>query len=708
MLVSLIILTLYFWAYFADVKSIGNALLVSDGAAISAGAAFVVGFISYLWAPKKYIFWGSYGAFAVLCITSAILILSTGGTASPFLALWMIVSVFAGVFGLYGIIPLFIAVTAYLVVHLIGGTFEQGTAIAVVLAGGLPLVISFIIWHTKSSVDNTSDRAYRELASELSQVAGKSEVVINAIADGVIALNGQGTIQLINPAAQQIIGWGKQDALALDYKSVLKLVDKSDHDLTPANDPISQVLTTNTEMITNNLNLMTNSGKKLQVSVIVSPIGQLGSGVIVVFRDITNEKAEEREQAEFISTASHEMRTPVASIEGYLGLALNPATAQIDDKARDFINKAHESAQHLGRLFQDLLDVTKAEDGRMSDNPKVIDAVLFTHDIVQGLRPKAEQKGLRVLFKPLPDDDAGDNKDHQGGERRINPVFYANVDNDHLREILSNLVENAIKYTPKGDVVIDVTGDTDHITISIADSGIGIPKEDQTHLFQKFYRVDNSDTREIGGTGLGLYLCRRLAEAMNGRIWLDSEYKRGSTFYLEIPRISHEEATQLIESASAEKETISDVTNETFTPVPPVEPIQQVPTTFVAPTFEQTPDADTVYTNAPVATVVQQLQTINTAGGQPRVQPQPQYPQPQPTPQQQGYLYASQQPQYMAGGNPQQQTSMYPAQQPQTAPWTTIQPAAKPNTPLSQIEQNPNQYVRARPNGVSIPPRSQQ
>src|SRR5690606_4513614 len=99
------------------------------------------------------------------------------------------------------------------------------------------------------------------------------------------------------------------------------------------------------------------------VSLVASPVGGPGSGIIIVFRDITKEKAEEREQAEFISTASHEMRTPVASIEGYLGLALNPATAQVDEKARNYITKAHEAAQHLGRLFQDLLDTARAEDG---------------------------------------------------------------------------------------------------------------------------------------------------------------------------------------------------------------------------------------------------------------------------------------------------------------------------------------------------------
>jgi len=669
MLVAAIILALYFWAYFADVKSIGSALLISDVAAILAGMAFAIGFVSYLWAPKKYVFWGAFAAYITLSITTGMLILTTGGTASPFLALWMTVSVFAGVFGFYGILPLFIAITGYLLLQFSHGVLSREAIIAVVLAGELPLIASYIIWHNKakSETASPSDKAYRELATELSQVAGKSEVVINAIADGVIALNSQGIIQLINPAAEQIIGWGKQDALSLDYKSVLKLTDKNDKELTPANDPVSQALATNKEIVTNELDLTTNSGKKLLVSVIVSPVGQLGDGVIIVFRDITKEKAEEREQAEFISTASHEMRTPVASIEGYLGLALNPATAQIDEKARDFINKAHQSAEHLGRLFQDLLDVSKAEDGRLANNPKVVDLVVFIHDVVQGLEPKAKEKGLRMLFKPLPDDD-------KNGERRLSPVFYVNVDNDHLREIVANLVENAIKYTPKGDVVIDITGDTEeHVIISVADSGIGIPKEDMAHLFQKFYRVDNSETREIGGTGLGLYLCRRLTEAMNGRIWVDSEYKRGSTFYVELPRIDHEEAQRLIEAASIEEERKETVLQPAIVSNPqPIVPPTPPP---VAPPTQPSQTSEAVYTSMPVEAVAQQLQSLNIQPAAPtRTAPAFSAP-PQPAIKQPQVSYSS--------------------------------PRSHENIPLTSIEKNPQQYIRTRPDGIPIPPRSQ-
>jgi hypothetical protein len=327
--------------------------------------------------------------------------------------------------------------------------------------------------------------------------------------------------------------------------------------------------------------------------------------------------------------------------------------------------KAHESVQHLGNLFQDLLYVSKAEDGRLKNNPKVIDVVAFTHDIAEGLKPEAEAKGLHYIFKPLPE---GSEK---MGERRLNPVFYINVDNDHLREVIANLIENAIKYTPAGDVTIDIGGDAEHVRISIADSGIGIPKEDQAHLFQKFYRVDNSDTREIGGTGLGLYLSRRLVEAMNGRIWVESEYKKGSTFNVELPRIDHEEATRLIEAASIQKERESEITKEVmpaptpFTPVvspteaspQPIGP-QSTPVT-PAPTPPPTND-DIAYTNVPVAAVAEQLQNIV-----------------RPT-------------------QPQQSSIPQPFSR-----------TMRPNVPLTSIEENPIQYIRTRPDGVPIPPRTQ-
>lgn len=456
----------------------------------------------------------------------------------------MIAAIFAGIFGRVTLTILFIGINALVAYSIFSDSMTNERILSVALAGELPLIVSYILWHNKANSEKNKEQTYFDLANELNQVANKSDVVISAISDGVMAVSNQGIIELINPAAQRIVGWGHQDALNLDYKSVLQLLNANGSELDKSTDPVFEVLTTNQPVRRNNLQLQTNSGKKLSVEIVVSPIGRLGSGAIIVFRDVTKEQEEERAQAEFISTASHEMRTPVASIEGYLGLALNPATATIDEKAREYVTKAHESAQHLGRLFQDLLDVTKADDGRLSNNPKVIDVVEFTSEIVEGLRANADKKDLRLFFKPRTGDDTG-------GLHNVEPVYFVDLDADHLREVLSNLVENAIKYTPAGEVVVDVRGDDTHVVINITDSGIGIPAEDIPHLFQKFYRVDNTDTREIGGTGLGLYLCRRLVESMGGRIWVDSEYKKGSTFSIELPRISHEEAQRLIEASSS-------------------------------------------------------------------------------------------------------------------------------------------------------------
>lgn len=515
--------------------------------AIAAGVTALASILAYFFAPRDKLSKLTLVIYIALIITIGILIVTTGNTRSPFIALWMLTTIFSGMFGLRAILGLLILTITYYVIS--GLTFQEsllaGSEIIIfVFAFVLPLVASWLMWHQKAHVDGKSDVAYNELVRELSQVANKSEIVINAIVDGVIAVDSSGTIQLINPAAQEIIGWGKQDAMKLSYKSVLKLVDKTDQPLDPTHDPIQQVLQTNHSVTNNNLTLLTNSGRKLLVSVLVSPVGHQGAGAIIVFRDITSEKKEEREMAEFISTASHEMRTPVAAIEGYLALAINPATATIDDKARIYLSKAQESVRHLGQLFQDLLDISRVDDGRMKNNPKIVDVVAFSGEIVTTFIPRAKDKGLVLLYKPTLQNES---------MRRLSPVYYSLVDNDHLREVISNLIENAVKYTQKGNVTVDIAADNAHVTISVHDTGIGIPPEDAPHLFQKFYRVDNTQTRDIGGTGLGLYLCRRLVETMGGRLWLESVLGQGSTFFVELPRIQHEDAMEMIEKMATEE-----------------------------------------------------------------------------------------------------------------------------------------------------------
>ncbi len=545
--VALFLLAFFGLSFLSFAPSSSQQFLVPLPVAVSASVVALMSLVAYFASPRQRLGQITVIIYAGLVFTVGLLLILTDVSRSPFIALWLLVSVFAGLFGWRMLIGLFVAANSYLLTGLFvlhSLNLEQD-GIVLALAYELPLLASWLIWHHKSHPDRAKDRAYNELIRELSQVANKSEIVINAIADGVIAIDSQGVIQLINPAAQKIIGWGKQDALKLDYKSVLKLIDKSEAPLNEENDPVQQVLHTNASVVNNDLTLLTISGRKLLVSIVASPVGQTGAGAIIVFRDITLEKQAEREQAEFISTASHEMRTPVATIEGYLGLSLNAATASIDARAQSYLIKAQESVRHLGQLFQDLLDISKVEDGRLKNNPKVVDLVAFADEIVSTFQDRAKAKNLVLLFKP---------SIHNEIIRKLNPVYYVDVDNDHLREVLSNLVENGIKYTMKGNVTVDITGDAEKVTLSVHDTGLGIPPEDIPHLFQKFYRVDNTETRDIGGTGLGLYLCRRLVEAMRGRLWVESQAGEGSTFFVSLDRINHEEATQRIEQYAEETE----------------------------------------------------------------------------------------------------------------------------------------------------------
>lgn len=576
-------------------------------------------------------------SFALLAIAVATTIISTGGIDSVYVGLWALIALFLPLFGAFGWVTGLVLIGTYTATIYLGSAgLGIENIVTLLLTGVVPLLAGALIWRDVPVSEAATDRNVKHLASQLTEVAAKSEIVINGIGDGVIAIDGKGVIQLINPAAQEILGWGKQDAMNLSYQSILKLVDGNANDLDPSLDPIQASLNTNQKERSNDITALTQSGKKISLSVVVSPIGGPGGGAIIVFRDVTNERAEEREQAEFISTASHEMRTPVASIEGYLGLALNTNTATIDARARDFILKAHEAAQHLGRLFQDLLDVSKSEDGRMTNNPKVVDIVTYTGTITQGLQQKAADKGLQLVFKP---------DSSSGMVRKIMPVYYVNQDNDHIREVIDNLIENAIKYTPQGEVVVDVTGSDEKVVVSIKDTGLGIPPEDVTHLFQKFYRVNNADRQSIGGTGLGLYLVRRLVEAMQGRVWVESTFGQGSTFFIELPRIPSQEAEHLKQQQEATAARATQVV-ATPTPIAPAVPVTSIPVVDLnTPAVEQ----------------------------QPQAQPQP---QPQAQPQPASVQPVQQAPQTVAP--PQPIAAPAPVAQPVAAPTTPVQAAPQP------------------------------
>ncbi len=404
-------------------------------------------------------------------------------------------------------------------------------------------LVIFLIYRLLGSKHST--RKTGKLSAKLETEKLKSDIVLNSIEDGVVVVDANQLIQVFNPAATLLTGWPANEAIGLDYHSVIKLVDPGGKAYTEADHPFEQAIRTNKNVRDNTAELVSKDKNNLAVNISASPLlneNKQPSGVVCIFQDVSKQRREEQRRAEFISTASHEMRTPVAAIEGYLALAMNSKVSQIDDKAKSFLIKAHASTQHLGELFQDLLTSAKAEDGRLINHPAVIEMGKYVEQLTEDLRFAAQKKGLSVEFIMGTPSEAARRPDYT---KAIQPLYYAKVDPNRIREVITNLFDNAVKYTQTGKITLGVTGDEEVVQLSVRDTGNGIPAEDIPHLFQKFYRVDNSATRTIGGTGLGLYICRKIVELYKGRIWVESQPGQGSSFYINLPRLSSDEAQRV-------------------------------------------------------------------------------------------------------------------------------------------------------------------
>lgn len=469
-----------------------------------------------------------------------------------------------------------------------------------------------------------------------------ANLVLNTIDSGVIIVLPTGVIEYINPAAVSLLGGQMaQNFLGTKLEDILKLENGQGVAIPAQNNLVFYAVNNGQNYTTREYFLVNLQGQKKPVAFKVITAHSQKNERIVTFYDITSELEAESEQTEFISTASHEMRTPVASIEGYLGLALNPKTATIDERAKKYLEEAHKSSQHLGKLFRDLLDVTKLDDKRIKAHLLPIEVTSTVRSIAEGQIPKMSEKNIHFTF-------GSSSSANMNDGRVINQEVFAAVDVDFLREIINNLIENAIKYTNNGGGIwVNVRGDGDRVLINVTDTGIGISPEDSKHVFQKFYRADNSETRTIGGTGLGLYIVKERVEAMSGSTWVESTFGEGSTFYVAFPRLTYEEylrrkqieantqamtpqnsvASNPAVSASSENQTPAPMQfpTETTTPgqvVAPVSttmntPIQteapvQAPTVSTIPTQE--PATTPTMTNAPIQTPAPaQTPTVSTA-----------------------------------------------------------------------------------------------
>ena len=544
------------------------------------------------------------------------------------------------------------------------------------------------------------------------QSANLANLVLNSIDEGVMIVHSSGIVVLVNPAAMRLLGTSDPNMVEnLQLASILNLENSEGTKIEDDVNPVLRAVMNGENFETRDLILVSvqEQRRPVAISVVCTTTGQ--NERIITLRDIARELEEEGEQADFISTASHEMRTPVASIEGYLGLALNPKTATIDERARKYLEEAHASSKHLGRLFKDLLDVTKLDDKKIRVQLTPVEMVSTVRSIANGQVPMMSEKGIHYTF--------GANaarSDNTG--RVVNQEVYASVDIDFLREAVNNLVENAIKYTASGGGIwVNVRGDDDRVLINVTDTGIGISPDDLKHVFQKFYRADNSQTRTVGGTGLGLYLVKQRVEAMGGKVWAESSFGEGSTFYLSFPRITAEEYQRRkqiasnIEAMSQNTQTLptqptmqdpqADISQPMMQPmmqptaVQP--PIQQVSQPTTVPPAQQISQPTTMQ---PPAQQISQPSIQETAPVQPSQPVAPQVLQSvaQPT-MQQPVMTQFSQPTTQQSPAIQQPALSQPVQPPQS----NMQPLQPPHQPLQPASMQPLNSAQPTSNNQQLP-----
>jgi two-component system, OmpR family, phosphate regulon sensor histidine kinase PhoR len=241
-------------------------------------------------------------------------------------------------------------------------------------------------------------------------------------------------------------------------------------------------------------------------------------GIVYAFRDLTHERALESMRQDLVATVSHELRTPLAAIYGS-ALTLRRDDVELEEEIADkLLEVIAEEAGRLSEIVNDLLLASQLDTGRLQANVEACDPVeLVTFEVAAARTHLPENVTLRLVA----DGDL--------------PAVAA--DAGQLRQVLANLIDNAIKYSPEGgNVLVALEPDDRSVRFAVTDSGLGIPRDEQARVFEKFYRLDPDMTKGIGGTGLGLYICRELVRRVDGRIWVESDGRSGSTFVVEIPR----------------------------------------------------------------------------------------------------------------------------------------------------------------------------
>ena len=357
---------------------------------------------------------------------------------------------------------------------------------------------------------NDLSEVIRLTQENLEQETKRLNSILSYMTDGVLATNRRGQITMINDMAKKQLGIVKEEALNKSILELLKIEDEYE-----LRDLITQI----PELMIDSQNA---NGEYLSLRVRFALIRRESgfiSGLVAVLHDTTEQEKEERERRLFVSNVSHELRTPLTSVKSYLE-ALDEG-ALYDPVAPDFIKVSLDETNRMMRMVTDLLHLSRIDNATTRLDVELINFTAFITFILNRfdkMRSQDDEKKYELV------------RDYP-----INSVWIE-IDTDKMTQVIDNILNNAIKYSPDGGkITVSMKTTDDQMILSIKDQGLGIPKQDLPKIFDRFYRVDRARSRAQGGTGLGLAIAKEIIKQHNGFIWAKSEYGKGSTFTIVLP-----------------------------------------------------------------------------------------------------------------------------------------------------------------------------
>ena len=357
---------------------------------------------------------------------------------------------------------------------------------------------------------NDLSEVIRLTQENLEQESKRLHSILSYMTDGVLATNRRGQIIMINDMAKRQLGVERDDALNQNILELLKIEEEYE---------LRDLITQSPELMIYSQNV---NGEYISLRVRFALIRRESgfiSGLVAVLHDTTEQEKEERERRLFVSNVSHELRTPLTSVKSYLE-ALDEG-ALTEPVAPDFIKVSLDETNRMMRMVTDLLHLSRIDNATSNLDIELINFTAFITFILNRfdkMRSQDEEKKYELV------------RDYP-----INSVWIE-IDTDKMTQVIDNILNNAIKYSPDGGkITVTMKTTDDQMILSISDQGLGIPKEDLPKIFDRFYRVDKARSRAQGGTGLGLAIAKEIVKQHNGFIWAKSEYGKGSTFTIVLP-----------------------------------------------------------------------------------------------------------------------------------------------------------------------------